>query len=53
MPENKTPRKLAEEHWTWVEGLLNCRDYDPDLLEEMQYLYITAFTHGYKHAKEE
>jgi hypothetical protein len=35
-----TAEKLADEHWEWIKVLL-------------EYLYKTAFQHGYKHAKEE
>lgn len=31
---------IAEEHWQWLHPLL-------------RYLYITAFTHGWKHCEEQ
>ena len=34
----KTPRELAEEHWTWLETVLH-------------KMYVDAFIHGYKHGK--
>ena len=33
-------KKLAEEHWEWLEKLLH-------------QVYVDAFIHGWKHAKEE
>ena len=48
----KTPEELADEHWEWIEGLLGSLPYD--LLDvgviTLEYLYKTAFIHGYKHA---
>lgn len=44
----KTPEQLAEEHWEWVKGLIKSSscDYTDETLE---YIYTTAFIHGYKH----
>ena len=52
---------MAEEHWKWVEGLLrhalpvqNAK-LNMDIREVyllMEYLYTTAFIHGWKHALE-
>jgi len=39
MIEEKIARELATEHWDWLESLL-------------RKVYIDAFVHGYKHAKE-
>ena len=44
-------KKLSEEHWKWVEGLLKTMDED-FTLEIIGYLYKTAFIHGAKHFKE-
>ena len=33
------PKELANKHWEWVEGLHS----------HMEYLYKTAFEHGFKH----
>lgn len=47
----KDVEKIAAEHWKWIEGFL---ETFPD--EQMygmamtEYLYKTAFVHGYKHA---
>jgi len=51
----KTPKDLANEHWKWVEGLLDLlkyEDIDFDMLTN-EYLYTTAFIHGYKHGYEQ
>jgi len=40
-------RKLAERHWEWLESML----YQQRLMERK--LFIDAFVHGWKHAKEE
>lgn len=61
--------KLAQEHWDWVEGLLEsqCRDGEwglidysvrpkisnPSIKPIVEYLYKTAFIHGYKHGVED
>jgi len=42
----KTPKQLAEEHWTWLESIL----YQQRLMEKK--LFIDAFVHGYKHGKD-
>lgn len=46
-------RILAEQHWQWLEGLLVAMRKDTFSREVLQYIYITAFIHGWKHAKEE
>jgi hypothetical protein len=35
-----TSKKLADEHWAWLESLL-------------RKVYTDAFVHGYKHGKED
>ncbi len=42
----KTIMEIAEEHWTWIDGVL----YQQRLIERK--LYIDAFVHGYKHGEE-
>lgn len=37
---NQKARKLAEEHWEWLESLLH-------------KIFIDAFIHGYKHSQQE
>lgn len=45
-------KKLAEDHWAWLEPLL-APHYDPETLATMKYLYITGIIHGWKHKEEE
>jgi len=40
MSDNTKAKKLADEHWEWLERLL-------------EYVYKSAFEHGYKHALED
>jgi len=43
--------KLANKHWNWIEGLLDSLpDGEVFGIETTEYLYKTAFIHGYKHA---
>jgi len=41
----KTSRQLAEEHWAWIETVLNKRQ------EETKQMFIEGFVHGFKHGK--
>jgi len=45
-PKEKSSRQLAEEHWIWLESLLSKQK------EMEKKLFVDAFIHGYKHAKE-
>ena len=47
--------ELADEHWTWVNGLL-VHIYGGDINLDSKgagYLYLTAFEHGFKHGIKE
>ena len=44
----KSPEKLADEHWEWIAGLAAVYGTHEDM-EAREYLYKTAFIHGYKH----
>lgn len=47
MTDKKTPLELAQEHWTWLQSIL-------DKQREMERkITIDFFIHGYKHGKEE
>ena len=46
------PEELAEEHWDWVEPLLELCFLDAKEIQRLEYLYRTAFEHGYKHGEE-
>lgn len=43
--------KLAQEHWDWIEGLWESMPDDMVFgVSTTEYLYKTAFVHGFKHA---
>lgn len=44
---------LAIDHWDWLEPLLLMLDEKPANIGAMEYLYKTAFIHGYKHGQED
>jgi len=49
----KEIKKMADEHWKWIEGLWESMPDDTGFgLSATEYLYKTAFMHGWKHAKE-
>lgn len=51
---NEELNKLTDKHWEWVEGLLDrIPDLDVSGMEVIEYLYKTAFKHGYKHGRNE
>ena len=45
--------KLAEEHWEYIDKLLELHAVEKELRDIIAYHYKTAFIHGYKHAKED
>ena len=47
----KTPEELADEHWEWLNGLLESMGNFREL-RALQYVYKTSFIHGYKHGEE-
>ena len=51
--ENDDIKKLAEEHWEFIEGLLNALGKTEEELYVIKYLYIESFCHGFKHSVEE
>jgi hypothetical protein len=44
---------LAEAHWDYVESVLRAHDEDEDIINRCKHHYITAFVHGWKHARED
>ena len=44
---------LAEAHWAYVESLLRTHGEDDDTVAKCRHHYLTAFLHGWKHAKED
>lgn len=49
--KKKTSPELAQEHWTWIQSLLEIQHQAG--LQLQRKLFVDAFVHGYKHAKEE
>jgi len=47
MKKDKTSLELAQEHWDWVQSVLNKQR------EMERKLFIDAFVHGYKHRDKE
>lgn len=47
MNEQEEAKKLAEEHWAYIRGLLNLHEVAGR--EVIGWHYKTAFIHGYKH----
>ncbi len=47
-------RELAESHWTYTGQVLELSKAIPaSLMPLVEYLYVEAMLHGYKHAKED
>lgn len=46
-------KQLAEEHWKYIEGVLNTHLIVKDKVDIAKYHYLTAFQHGYKHCWED
>ena len=46
-PRKKSPMELAEDHWAWIEALMEKRQ------AETKYMFLEGFVHGYKHGKED
>ena len=44
-------KKLAEEHWSYIEALLLAHG-EKDILEVIGFHYKSAFIHGFKHGVE-
>jgi len=54
MKTDKEIKKMADDHWMWIEGLWqSLPDESVFGLETTEYLYKTAFAHGWKHAQNE
>lgn len=54
--DNELPevKKLAEEHWNYIEELLKTHNqYDSEESEVYKFHYISAFVHGYRHAMQD
>ena len=44
--------KLASEHWSYVASVLIAHGESNDVVVKCGHHYISAFIHGWKHAKE-
>ena len=53
MKEKSKCDELINAHWVWLEGFLNTIDDTSFTVETIEYIYKTAFVHGYKHASTE
>ena len=42
----------AEKHWVWLDGVFSKIPGGVTNKSLMEYLYKTAFVHGYKHGQE-
>lgn len=51
--ETKEVEKIANAHWKWIEDFIfSMPDSNMWGVSSMEYLYKTAFVHGYKHASQ-
>ena len=41
----------AEKHWEYTEKALLVSKVDPNIVKIIQYFYIEAMIHGYKHGR--
>ena len=49
--DEKTIRKIAEDHWVFIEGLFFALPDESQFgISTVEYLYKEAFVHGWKHA---
>ena len=46
-----TSEELAKEHWNYIKKLLIVHGHQTDI-NIIEYHYLTAFIHGYKHGKQ-
>jgi hypothetical protein len=49
----KKAATLAEEHWSYLRGVLEMDELLPKEIARIGYHYKTAFIHGFKHCLEE
>ena len=45
-------RKLAKEHWEWLEALLRLCGLPDAEMKRLEYIYKTVWAHAIKHGKE-
>ena len=45
-------KKLAEDHWKYVESVLLAHDVPGPYIDIAKFHYLSAFEHGFKHGVE-
>lgn len=50
--EKEFLNKLINDHWKYIEGVLDHSGTEYESIKEIEYHYKTAFEHGWRHAKE-
>lgn len=48
----ETPEELANQHWSYVEKVLQTAGENPEIIEKIKMHYIESFKHGFKHGRE-
>lgn len=43
---------LIDAHWDWIKGLLDTMEWSSENYNFEEYIYKTAFKHGWKHCQE-
>ena len=47
------PETLSKAHWSYVASVLKAHGESEEVIKKCGHHYITAFVHGWKHAKED
>ena len=51
MPNTNRSKELAKAHWEdYVKGLLVATGVDAAIIKAGEFIYVSTFIHGYKHA---
>lgn len=54
VPKSARSKELAEAHWKdYVKGLLEAAGVDEAIVKACEFVYISSFIHGYKHAMQD
>lgn len=54
MSSTNRSKELAEAHWKdYVKGLLEATGTDKAIVKACEFVYISSFIHGYKHAMQD
>ena len=46
-------KELAENHWSYIQSLLETHGTLDDVMDRIEFHYKTAFLHGYGHGQED